>query len=153
MFTSLIIALVWCKQLFCYTHIHRYYTFGLKDRQVGVMPKYFTAIHMCKRLKSFKLPQKTWRGVNSLPASAIIPAKNRAPEGLLNPKVQTCVFIQKLIHLINCFTVLLIAQEFDRQVSSRSKSSDHINLKWFGLSFPLDTQCSSLTRFLLCPMV
>lgn len=96
MFTSLIIALVWCKQLFCYTHIHRYYTFGLKDRQVGIMPKYSTAIHMRKRLKSLKLPQKIWTGVNFLPASAIKhPAKNTAPEGLLNLKLQTCGFIQK----------------------------------------------------------
>lgn len=95
MFTSLIIALVWCKQLLLYTHTQVLYLWAKRLTRYRVMLKYSTAIHMCKRLKSLKLPQKTWIGVNSFPASAIIPAKITALEGLLNLKVQTCGFIQK----------------------------------------------------------
>lgn len=134
MFTSLIIALVWCKQLFCYTHIHRYYTFGLKDQQVGFMLKYFTGIHMCKRLKSLKLPQKTWIGVNSLPASAIIPAKNTAPQGLLNLKVY------RYVVLFRNKSIELIALQFHwyaRDLAGRNPAGSKvaITLIWNGLDW------------------
>lgn len=113
----------WCKQLFCYTHKHRYYTFGLKDLRLLIMPKIISCPP--REVRAFRTTSEKLRrhrllcSQTSFGSRTTNPAEAEATSSshawaVGTPNMRNMRVFHHQTHLFNRLKVLFAARQSDR---------------------------------------